>query len=1003
MYQIKSLSGWLCPRRVRVLPLVFIVATGCGGGGDAGPTPPPTPPTISASTSTLELRGLGAEQIVSASPAPSSLAVAWSSENPSVAAITANGSSATVRAIAAGTATLVASVSQGSQRAEARIVVTVVPVVRSITLSAAASRVFVGGTVHVTPTVTADAGAATTLLWSVNEPTRATVSAQGIVTGVAAGPVTVTATSTATSTVSAQTIITVDPRPQVRSVVVAPSSDSALVGVTRTFTATVTADSTLSTAVTWRTSSAAIATVSASGVTTAVGAGVATITAVSIADTTVRGTATLTVRAPAVRTIAVTAPLSIEAGSTGQATTTITADPGVSQAVTWSSSTPAVASVSASGQITALSAGNTTIRATSVATPSVSGSVNVSVTAPPYFAAWLKSKIGIVGNQYTDGLAQGLVSLSSSTALGWYWDFADGTSPNRLQALQNGVVRDVMPAGASFVQQLTSIESGVAFGMRNGTDATVLRWDGNAFTPLTGTQPAPAMSLQALPNNRVAMWSQQAGTGRVHVWDNGVWTLLFSVALPGNVTTFNQLWMRDLTAAVVVIGTTAGTHQIIRWNGVTTSVIPNIGGNPSNATPVIVGSSVTNLYATHTFGHRISRWDGLGWDGMAGLPAVDSSFNITMCGAQPVVVSRAGRVFRRESNTWVRLGTDANNLPNRFFGTASRGLSCAADSTLRTSGGDGSLARWTGTDWVVETFAPSLRTVHLVNQTLGWASGGGFSLYRYNGSTWSLALRGRGDTDRRVGSIAAWSDGRMVGALWSSISPLGPTLSGFPAQGIVRFDGTTWQYDLSLIVQLVNGVWGTSYTNTFAASGDGRILSFDGGGWTSVYQGVEPLTHIGGVGQTHAIAVGNSMRTVRWNGTTWTSVTALPGVNPSRLHVAGVNNAWAAAGNAIYRFDGSTWTAIDVSAIGGAQTTYAIFGTSVNDVYVLRATGPSAGAPRALYRWNGATWSTVTGFSATAPEWMEAGHAVPGLGMITGNNGNVFVSTANPPAIQRRK
>lgn len=1003
MHRIKSLAGWVLPPG-RLLPCVLAVVTACGGGGDAGPTPPPTPPTLSASTSSLELRGLGTEQSVSASPSPSSLAVGWTSENPSVATITANGNSATVRAIAAGTATLVASVTQGSQRAEARIAVTVVPVVRSVALNAAAGRVFVGGTVQITPTVTADAGAATTLIWSVNEPTRATVNAQGLVTGVAAGPVTVLATSTATSTVSAQTVITVDPLPQVRSVVVAPSSDSALVGATRPFTATVTADSTLSTAVGWRSSSTAIATVSASGVATAIGPGIATITAVSVADTTVRGSAQFSVRAPAVRTIAVTAPSSIVAGSTGQAAASVTADPGVSQAVTWSSSVPAVATVSASGQITALSAGSTTIRATSVATPSVSGSAAVTVTAPPFFAAWLKSKVGIVGNQYTDGLAQGLLSLSASTALGWYWEFADGTSPNRLQFLQNGQVRDVMPAGASFVQQLTSIESGVAFGTRSGADAVVMRWDGSAFAPLAGTQPAPALSLQALPNNRVAMWSQQAGTGRVHVWDNGVWTLIFSVPLPGNVTAFNDLWMRDLNAAVVVIGTNSGTHQIVRWNGAVTSIIPNIGGNPANSTPTVVGSSLTNLYAVNNFGNRVSRWDGLGWDGMAGLPVVDSSFNITMCGALPVVVSQAGRVFRRENNTWVRLGTDANNLPNRFFGTASRGISCANDGTLRASGGDGSLARWTGTDWVVESFAPSLRTVHLVNQSLGWASGGGgFSLYRYNGSSWSLALRGRGDADRRVGSITAWNDGRMVGALWSSISPLGPTLSGFPAQGIVRYDGTNWQYDLSLIVQLVNGVWGTSYSNTFAASGDGRILRFDGGGWNIVYSGVEPLTHIGGVGLTHAIAVGHGLRTVRWDGSSWTSVTALPGVTPGRLHVAGVNDAWVAAGNAIYRFNGSSWSPIDVSAIGGAQTTYAIFGTNVNDVYVLRATGTTPGAPRALYRWNGTTWSTITGFSATEPDWMEAGHAIPGLGMITGNNGNVFVSTANAPAIQRRK
>jgi hypothetical protein len=563
--------------------------------------------------------------------------------------------------------------------------------------------------------------------------------------------------------------------------------------------------------------------------------------------------------------------------------------------------------------------------------------------------------------------------------------------------LSNGTVREVGAAGNTVpFGSLVSAEPTVAFAIGNATGRPVLRWNGTEFVAVGG-QPREATTLFALAGNRVLMFTRAGTNGWLSLWDNGAWTELLAFALPANVSNV-LLFAVSPSLVTFAINTTDGGTTFRRFDGSTLTTMSSIGGLTNN-TAALVGTAGNVIWVVHSLSQRVSRHDGAGWDGITGLPAADSGFTIAMCGTQPVVVSKFGRVYRREGNVWMRLGTDAENLPNRFFGGATRTPSCSSDGTLRVSGGDGSLARWNGTSWVIETIAPSLRSVRLVNRQLGWAAGGGgFSIYRYNGTSWSLATRGLGDQDRRVGSIAAWADGRMIGALWSSIVPLGPTTSGFPAQGIVRFDGTSWQYDLSFIVRLVNGVWGTSFTRTFAASGDGTVLSFDGGGWSSVYGGADPLFYIDGIGSTYALALGANMRTVRWDGATWTSVTSVAGVTPNRLHVAGVNDAWAAAGTALYRFNGTSWTSVNTADIGGARQTYAIFGTRPNDVYVLRASGSTTTSPRILYRWDGSAWSTVTGFQHSDTEWMDAGHAVNGLAVMTGNNGTIFTSTQQQAA-----
>ena len=139
------------------------------------------------------------------------------------------------------------------------------------------------------------------ILFTSSDPLIASVDADGVVTGVAEGTVTITAASVAEPTVkdfvSVEVGVFVDPVIEVLSVSVSPSVVNIQAGGTMQFYASVQATGGASEAVTWASSDVAVATVDANGLVTIVGAagGSCTITATSVFDPTKSGVATLTV------------------------------------------------------------------------------------------------------------------------------------------------------------------------------------------------------------------------------------------------------------------------------------------------------------------------------------------------------------------------------------------------------------------------------------------------------------------------------------------------------------------------------------------------------------------------------------------------------------------------------------------------------------------------------------------------------------------------------------
>ncbi|MCF0201824.1 MAG: Ig-like domain-containing protein, partial [Bacteroidaceae bacterium] len=246
-----------------------------GGWCNAGKYEEPTVVvnSIRLNKTTLDLSKGGSETLAaSLTPATASETetVTWSSSNPSVVTV-AGGK---VTAVGAGTAT----VSATCQGKTATCYVTVNSHITGITLNPSPAAVKPGGTVTIKATlVPADHTDDPTITWKSNNTAVATVSADGVVTGIAEGEATIIATTS--NGISATCVVKVS-----NFTITESSIDLSIVNNVSQGTQTLKTVGASGT-VTWSSDATGVATVSNSGVVTPVGFGVATITATNSGQT----------------------------------------------------------------------------------------------------------------------------------------------------------------------------------------------------------------------------------------------------------------------------------------------------------------------------------------------------------------------------------------------------------------------------------------------------------------------------------------------------------------------------------------------------------------------------------------------------------------------------------------------------------------------------------------------------------------------------------------------
>ena len=333
----------------------------------------PTAATISVGQTTQ----LGATTRDASSRTLSGRLVGWTSASAAVATVSSSG---LVTAVAPGTATITAS-SEGKS-GSATITVQPKPV-GAVIVSPNQAGVTVGQSIQLSTQVTDGSGNVLTgrpISFSSSDPALATVSNSGLVSGVAAGTVTITATSEGKS--GTATVLVSDI--PVATVTVAPDPSDLVVGATAQLVATTTSatGATLSgRAVAWTSGAPGIASVSSTGLVTALGPGSAVIFATSEGKV---GTATVNVRRIPVASVVVTPDaVTLPSGSAAQISVEVRDANGTvvtDRAVGWSSTDEAVAVVSSTGRVVALTVGQALIIATS---EGIADTTTVTVTPVP--------------------------------------------------------------------------------------------------------------------------------------------------------------------------------------------------------------------------------------------------------------------------------------------------------------------------------------------------------------------------------------------------------------------------------------------------------------------------------------------------------------------------------------------------------------------------------------------------------------------------------------------
>lgn len=480
------------------------------------------------------------------------------------------------------------------------------PAVASVVMTPTTATVVMGNTTQLTA-VARDANnnilTNRAITWSSSAAAVATVSAQGLVTGVSEGPVTITATSEGKSASAAITVSAPAPA-AVNSILLTPNTATLTVGNTAQFTA-VTRDANNNVltgrTVTWTSSAPNIATVNAQGLATGVSAGAAFIIATSEGKT---AQVPVTIQAPVVpiATLSIAAkPDTIEAWDVLNLQA-IARDANnavlTGRSVTWTVSNPAVASISENtGVLTGLDRGTVTVTATAEGKTATVSQVVV-----------IKYRSLTTGTAHACNIASG--------GIVWCWGLNGdqgriGSQQTGAEAFSAQPVK--LPGDHRFTQ--ISTYGRTTCGIR--TDNTAFCWGSNNWGALG--QPSniansftPREVSTTIKFRQVSAGSDQicgiATDSKAYCWGNNQWGQFgngnsSSNHIPqavGNGNAFGSITAGDSYTCAVTIGFAgfcwgadgAGQHG----NG-----LPISNGNTFNLNPrPMVGPTFLSLYASNS-------------------------------------------------------------------------------------------------------------------------------------------------------------------------------------------------------------------------------------------------------------------------------------------------------------------------------------------------------------------------------------------------------------------
>ena len=292
--------------------------------------------------------------------------VIWSSSNASVATVDVNG---VFTGISEGTAIITVTTVDGGYKAECAVTVKpiVPPVVHptGVTLDKTSAEICVNETLALTATVLPADATDKSVTWYTSDASVATVSANGVVTGISKGIATITV-ATVDGNKTATCVVTVTERlVPVTGITLDTIATTIDVGSTVTLNATIIPADASNKNVIWTSSDPNVATVN-KGVVTGVSKGTATIRAASEDNPSVYAECVVTVNevTPVIHVTGVTLDktnLQLKVGETATLKATVVPSDASDKKVSWRSSDTKVVTVDSDGKVTAVGKGTAKI------------------------------------------------------------------------------------------------------------------------------------------------------------------------------------------------------------------------------------------------------------------------------------------------------------------------------------------------------------------------------------------------------------------------------------------------------------------------------------------------------------------------------------------------------------------------------------------------------------------------------------------------------------------
>ena len=298
--------------------------------------------------------------------------LAWTSSDNTIATV----SNGTVKGLKAGTATITATTTDGTNLKATCSVTVKSKYATSITLNETSKSLTLGSTLQLEATVLPNDLENKTVTWKTSDATIASVS-NGLVTAKNIGTATITATTTDGTNLSATCKITVTPV-YVTSITLNKTSASLQMGESISLTTSIYPQNATNKDVVWSSSDDNVATVN-KGYVTAKKPGRATITVETTDGSNLKATCTVTVNAKLASSISLNKTAAeLTTGESLTLVATVKPDDATYKDVEWSSSNSSVASIS-KGKVTALAPGNAVITAKTMDGSNLSATCTVKV------------------------------------------------------------------------------------------------------------------------------------------------------------------------------------------------------------------------------------------------------------------------------------------------------------------------------------------------------------------------------------------------------------------------------------------------------------------------------------------------------------------------------------------------------------------------------------------------------------------------------------------------